>query len=109
MVQCTGSLPVTNQANRVLKNVMSDGLSRQISPKKRSLWVINEHFEGEFNALRPGAIVFQHPANGGGAMAAEPVVASGGSRVERRGGVWFNEFVNPQVSVDSPCRFSCPR
>ena len=47
---------------RVLKNVMSDGLSRQIFPKKRSLWVINEHFEGEFNALRPSAIVFQHPA-----------------------------------------------
>jgi hypothetical protein len=48
--------------SRVLKNVMSDGLSRQILPKKRSLWVINEHFEAEFNALRPSAIVFQHPA-----------------------------------------------
>ena len=47
--------------SRVLKNVMSDGLSRQILPKKRSLWVINEHFEAEFNALRPSAIVFQHP------------------------------------------------
>jgi hypothetical protein len=55
------------RSNRVLKNVMSDGLSRPLItvkwlPKKRSLWVINEHFEGEFNALRPGAIVFQHPA-----------------------------------------------
>jgi hypothetical protein len=46
------------QTSRVLKNVMSDGLGRQISPKKRSLWVINEHFEGEFNALTPSAIVF---------------------------------------------------
>jgi hypothetical protein len=41
------------ETNRVLKNAMSDGLSRQILPKKRSLWVINEYFEGEFNALRP--------------------------------------------------------
>jgi hypothetical protein len=52
------------QTNRAMKVVMSDGLRRQILPKKRSLWVINEHFEGEFNAIRPGAIVFQHPAKG---------------------------------------------
>jgi hypothetical protein len=51
--------------NRVVKNVMSDGLSRQIFPKKRSLWVINEHFEGEFYTLRSSAIVFQHPVNAG--------------------------------------------
>jgi hypothetical protein len=52
----------------VLKNVMSDGLSRQILPKKRSLWLINTHFEGEFNTLRPGEIVFQHPVNGASLM-----------------------------------------
>jgi arsenate reductase len=49
-------------AKRVLKNVMSEGLSRQIRAKKRSFCFINEHFEGEFNALSPSAIVFQHPA-----------------------------------------------
>jgi hypothetical protein len=51
-----GDINYPLQANRVLKNVMSDGLSRQILPKKRSLWVINEHFEGEFNALRPSVV-----------------------------------------------------
>jgi hypothetical protein len=35
---------------------MSDGLRRQILPKKRSLWFMNEHFEGEFNAIKPGSL-----------------------------------------------------
>ena len=47
---------------RVLKNVMSAGQTRQNSAKKRSLCVINEHFEPNFNAVWPSAIVFQHPA-----------------------------------------------
>jgi hypothetical protein len=47
--------------NRVLKNVMSAGKTRRNSAKKRSLWLINEHFEPNFNAVLPSAIVFQHP------------------------------------------------
>jgi hypothetical protein len=35
----------------VLKNVMSAGKARQNSAKKRSLYVINEHFELNFNAV----------------------------------------------------------
>jgi hypothetical protein len=42
---------------------MSDVLSRPMialimAAENRSLWVIYEHFEAEFNALRPSAIVF---------------------------------------------------
>jgi lysophospholipase L1-like esterase len=47
--------------NRLLKNVMSAGKTRQNSAKKRSLWLINEHFESDFNAVWPSAIVFQLP------------------------------------------------
>lgn len=45
---------------RVLKSVISDGQGRQIPTKNRSLWFTNEQFEGQFNALRPSAVVFQH-------------------------------------------------
>ena len=48
--------------NRLLKNVMSAGKARQNSAKKRSLWLINEHFEPNFNAVSPSEIVFQQPA-----------------------------------------------
>jgi hypothetical protein len=46
----------------MLKNVMSAGKTRQNPTKKRSLCDINEHFEKDFNAVLPSAIVFQHPA-----------------------------------------------
>jgi hypothetical protein len=41
---------------------MSAGQKRQDPTKKRRLWAINEHFEADFNAVRPSAIVFQQPA-----------------------------------------------
>jgi hypothetical protein len=44
--------------NRVLKNVMSAGKTRQNPTKKRSLCVINEHFEEDFNAALSSAIFF---------------------------------------------------
>ena len=50
--------------NRVLKNVMSAGKTRQDLVKKRSLFVINEHFEPNFNAVLSSTIVFQQHAKG---------------------------------------------
>jgi hypothetical protein len=47
--------------NRVLKNVKSAGKTSQNLAKKRSLWLKNEHFEPNFNAGWPSAIVSQHP------------------------------------------------
>ena len=44
--------------SRVLKNVMSAGKTRQNPTKKRSLWLINEDFESDFNAVWSGVIVF---------------------------------------------------
>ena len=49
---------------RLLKNVMSTGKKRQNSMKKRRLWVKNEHFEEDFNAVLPSARVFRHPVIG---------------------------------------------
>jgi hypothetical protein len=49
-------------SNRVLKNVMSAGKTRQNPARKRSLYIINEHFEEDFNAVLSSAIVFQQPA-----------------------------------------------
>jgi hypothetical protein len=46
--------------NRLLKNVMSAGKTRQNPTKKRSLCV-NKHFEKDFNAVLSSAIVFQQP------------------------------------------------
>jgi len=48
-------------SNRLLKNVVSAGKTRQNPTKKRSLWLINEYFEEDFNAVLPSAIVFQQP------------------------------------------------
>jgi hypothetical protein len=45
----------------VLKNVMSAGKTKQNPTKKRSLCVINEYFEEDFNAVLSSAIVFQQP------------------------------------------------
>ncbi|MDX2454336.1 DUF192 domain-containing protein [Desulfosarcina sp.] len=47
-----------------MKNVMSAGKTRQKLAKKRSLCVINEQIESNFNAVWPSAIVFQQPAKG---------------------------------------------
>jgi hypothetical protein len=52
----------TDKSNWVLKNVISAGKTRQNPTKKRSLCVINEHFEEDFNAVLSSAIVFQLPA-----------------------------------------------
>jgi len=53
---------ILQNTSRVLKSVTSAALAttltRQIHPKKHSFWVINEHFEGEFNDARASAIVF---------------------------------------------------
>jgi hypothetical protein len=46
---------------RLLKNVMSTGKTRQNPTKKPSLYEINEHFEEDFNAVWPSAIVYQRP------------------------------------------------
>ncbi|WP_305651238.1 type IV pilus modification protein PilV [Pseudomonas sp.] len=48
--------------SRPLKNVASEGQARRNQPKKRSLLVVNEHFEADFNAAWPSAVVFQRPA-----------------------------------------------
>jgi hypothetical protein len=50
--------------NRVLKNVMSAGKTRQNPTKTRRLCVINEHFEEDFNAVLSSATVFQQPVKG---------------------------------------------
>ncbi|PKH62124.1 hypothetical protein CXF94_07660 [Halomonas sp. Choline-3u-9] len=42
---------------------MSEGQTRQKSTKKRSLRVVNEHFEAIFNAVWPSAIVNQRFLN----------------------------------------------
>jgi hypothetical protein len=47
--------------NRLLKNFMSAGKTRQNPTKKRSLCAINEHFEEDFNAVFPSVIGFQQP------------------------------------------------
>src|SRR3990167_10186530 len=47
--------------NRPLKNVGEAGKTRQKRPKKRSLRVVNEHFEAVFNAVLPTQVVFQLP------------------------------------------------
>jgi hypothetical protein len=53
MVMSTGRSRVIIGAsiNRVLKNVMSAGKTRQNPTKKRSLCALNEHFEEDFNAV----------------------------------------------------------
>ena len=49
--------------SRLLKNVIEAASARQKSAKKRSLCVINEHFEPVFNAAMATQIVFQQPAS----------------------------------------------
>ncbi len=51
-------------ANRLLKNVFEAADARQKQAKKRSLCLINEHFEPVFNTAAETQIVFQRPVNG---------------------------------------------
>ncbi|RMH83166.1 hypothetical protein EA796_16655 [Pseudomonas sp. AOB-7] len=53
-----------------MKNVGEAGKTRQKQPRKRSLPVVNEHFEAVFNAGLPTQVVFQQPA--GIAIRAQP-------------------------------------
>jgi len=48
-------------SNRPLKNVFEAADARQKQAKKRSLCLINEHFEPVFNAAAAMQIVFQRP------------------------------------------------
>ncbi|OZB29347.1 MAG: hypothetical protein B7X51_11615 [Pseudomonas sp. 34-62-33] len=48
------------------KNVGEAGIARQKQAKKRSLRVVNEHFEPVFNAAMATQVVFQRPARRGG-------------------------------------------
>jgi hypothetical protein len=45
-----------------LKNVFEAADARQKQAKKRSLCIINEHFESVFNTAAATQIVFQRPA-----------------------------------------------
>ena len=47
--------------NRLLKNVFEAAHARQKQMKKRSLCLINEHFESVFNTAAATQIVFQWP------------------------------------------------
>jgi hypothetical protein len=44
-----------------MKNVGEAASARQKQPKKRSLRVVNEHFEAVFNAAMATQVVFQQP------------------------------------------------
>jgi hypothetical protein len=46
-----------------LKNVGETASARQKQAKKRSLRVVNEHFETVFNAAMATQVVFQQPAS----------------------------------------------
>jgi hypothetical protein len=50
-------------SSRPLKNVSEAAGARRKRPKKRSLLVVNEHFEDVFNAARATQVVFQQPAS----------------------------------------------
>ncbi|HLA30518.1 MAG TPA: hypothetical protein VJ047_05765, partial [Pseudomonas sp.] len=54
-----GKLAALERSSRPLKNVGEAGKTRQKRPKKRSLRVVNEHFEAVFNAVLPTQVVFQ--------------------------------------------------
>ena len=54
--------PVQAQASRPLKNVGEAAEARQKQAKKRSLRVVNEHFEPVFNDASATQVVFQRPA-----------------------------------------------
>ena len=76
-------------ANRVLKNVGEAAKTRQKRPKKRSLLVVNEHFEAVFNAVLATQVVFQRPVKAPSAPQ-QPYTRPGrtgtGQAHQRRGG-----------------------
>src|SRR5690606_28473197 len=47
--------------NRLLKNVGEAASARQKPAKKRSLHIVNEHFEPAFNAAMATQVVFRQP------------------------------------------------
>ena len=51
-----------NVLNRPLRNVFEAADARQEQARKRSLCLINEHFESVFNTVAATQIVFQQPA-----------------------------------------------
>ena len=51
-----------SKPSRPLKNVFEAADARQKQAKKRSLCLINEHFESVFNTAAATQIVFQRPA-----------------------------------------------
>ena len=53
----------TKAFNRPLKNVFEAADARQKQAKKRSLCLINEHFEFVFNTAAATQIVFQRPVS----------------------------------------------
>jgi hypothetical protein len=69
-----------------LKNVGEAGKTRQKRPKKRSLRVVNEHFEAVFNAVLPTQVVFQRPA---GAPASLWCAAAKFDRIQGRSAAYF--------------------
>ena len=62
MLRCAVNRPIS--VSRPLKKVASEGQARRNQPKKRSLLVVNEHFEADFNAAWPSAVVFQRSVKG---------------------------------------------
>jgi len=46
-------------SKEALKKIASDNQARRNQVKKRNLQVVNEHFEPDFNAEWPSAVVFQ--------------------------------------------------
>jgi len=58
-----GSVTTQTIFNRPLKNVFEVADARQKQAKKRSLCLINEHFESVFNTAAATQIVFQRPVS----------------------------------------------
>ena len=61
-VQREGNRDHIADTNRPLKNVFEAADARQKQAKKRSLCLINEHFEPVFNTAAATQIIFQRPA-----------------------------------------------
>jgi len=57
-------LNIVSRANRLLKNVVEAADTRQKQAKKRSLCVINEHFEPVFNTVAATQIVLLTRSSG---------------------------------------------
>lgn len=56
------TIPVSRKNDQdCVKNVTSEGEARRNEANKRSLYMINEHFERNFNAESASAVVFTHP------------------------------------------------